>query len=347
MPQPQTQTEPTRFLKLLIALTHFYFVGLFSWALLHWIFGDRWWWLFLLNAFADYLFFPLFIVLALILITHRRDLIIGFVISLALGFLLFGHLLMPPIFANHNSKPQITVMTSNILGFNMGVEGVIDAIIESEADIVAIQELNPQTAEAIQQDLDKIYPYQELLPESGVTGMGIISRFPMRSIEVEFDGYWVGTPQVMEVIWEGEKVMVINLHAIPPSIRSAEHIKFTVKEREQQLSGVVEFIESRKEPVLLLGDLNVSEKNTAHKIMENALEDAWIKGGWGLGHTFPGAASPGSSRPSIGRFLSPKWLLRLDYIFYSEHWEVEKAWIGPWDSGSDHRPVMAKLILEQ
>ena len=347
MDQSSKRTELAWFLKLLIVFSHYYFVFLFGWAGLHWVFGDRWWWLFLLTAFSEYFFFPLPVILVLVLILRRCDLIIGFITALILGGFLFGHLLVPPISSNHTPGHQMTVMTSNILGYNLEQEGVIDAIRAANADIVAIQELNPEVAQAIRHDLGKMYPYQELLSKPGVTGMGIISRFPTQVLEIEINGDWVGEPQVVAVEWEEEKVVVVNFHAIPPNPITPTNLEYTMAERERQLGVLIEFLESRVEPLIVLGDLNVAEQNIAYGMMESALQDAWVKGGWGLGHTFPGAASEGSSRPRIGRFLSPKWLLRLDYIFYSEQWEVEKAWIGLWDGESDHRPVVAKLIFKQ
>jgi hypothetical protein len=39
------------------------------------------------------------------------------------------------------------------------------------------------------------------------------------------------------------------------------------------------------------------------------------------------------------------WVLRIDYIFHSRHWQARSARIGPWDGVSDHRPVIATLVL--
>jgi endonuclease/exonuclease/phosphatase (EEP) superfamily protein YafD len=39
------------------------------------------------------------------------------------------------------------------------------------------------------------------------------------------------------------------------------------------------------------------------------------------------------------------WLLRIDYIFHSRDWRTHWARIGPWDGVSDHRPVLARLVL--
>jgi endonuclease/exonuclease/phosphatase (EEP) superfamily protein YafD len=43
----------------------------------------------------------------------------------------------------------------------------------------------------------------------------------------------------------------------------------------------------------------------------------------------------------------PMWLVRIDYIFYSPHWQALHAELGPWDTISDHRPVIAQFTLAE
>jgi endonuclease/exonuclease/phosphatase (EEP) superfamily protein YafD len=101
------------------------------------------------------------------------------------------------------------------------------------------------------------------------------------------------------------------------------------------------------EPVLVVGDFNTVDVSTAYNIVTHELHDAWREAGAGLGNTFPGAATPGSSRPMVAGIPIPKWLVRIDYIFYSADWRTVAAELGPWDGVSDHRPVMARLRLVQ
>jgi endonuclease/exonuclease/phosphatase (EEP) superfamily protein YafD len=92
-------------------------------------------------------------------------------------------------------------------------------------------------------------------------------------------------------------------------------------------------------------DFNACDQSTAYAIVTRVLGDAWREAGWGFGHTFPGALSPGSSRPIILGLPVPMWLLRIDYILHSRDWRTHWARIGPWDGVSDHRPVLARLVL--
>ena len=69
-------------------------------------------------------------------------------------------------------------MTFNALGFNAKGNGVVTSIRRSGADIVALQELNPEIAAAIEEELLDEYPYQILEPKTGVIGMGSLTITP-------------------------------------------------------------------------------------------------------------------------------------------------------------------------
>jgi len=346
--QKEMKSGKQKISSFLIAIIHYYFIIVFGWVILTGIYGDRWWWLFLLNSFAGNLFLLLPLPLAAALITRQRSLMIGVVGVLIAGFYFYGNLFLPSFTDRQMSHSQLTVMTFNILGYNTThPEGVLSSIRESDAGIVALQELNPEIAKSIQEKLLDEYPYQILDPLAGTNGMGVISRFPLERNPTELTGHWVGDPQILEVNWKKTNIMIVNFHAIPPgSVINPEGLMLTTKERNRQIGELISFVNNLKEPVIVLGDLNVTEQNDAYKILGTHLQDVWLEKGWGFGHTFPGAASAGSSRPAIaGVPLAPKWLVRLDYIFCSKEWQVESASFGHWDGISDHRPVKAKIGL--
>ena len=331
--------------KVLETFTHVYSIGLFGWTILSRCCGDRWWWLFLLNTFAVYLFIPVPILLIIALILRRRKIWISLVPTVILTTCFYGILFLPKLSWNSYPEQNITVMTYNVLGFNEQLVEIITAIQAAEADVVTIQELNPSLAQLIEQELTAEYPHQVLDPQVGVCGMGIISRYPLSTVKQDLSSpYWCGKSQLLKMQFKNTPVFLVNFHAIPPSLLGdTEGLEWTARQREQQIRMIAEFIEAYSEPVIVLGDLNAAEQSTAYNIITASLSDSWRNGGWGLGHTFPGAASPGSSRPKIGGVLVPMWLVRIDYIFHSDDWETQKAWLGPWDSSSDHRPVVARL----
>jgi vancomycin resistance protein VanJ len=342
---PQSHgNPPATVMRLLVAATHVYYAVVFGWLALSWVYYDRWWWLFLLNSFGEYLFFLIPLPLAVAWMTRRRAVVAGLIGVLIVGVSLYGRLFLPPLALSQPPGPQITVMTSNVLGHNTHPETVIASIRAADADVVALQELNPEIAAAIQRELIDDYPYQELIPRAGVAGLGVISRYPLAPTGIQLPGSWMGGPQILELAWGDAEITLVNVHAIPPG-GSLESLQSSTRERERQMRELAAFVDGRSEPLLVVGDFNVTDRSGAYRIIAGSLQDAWVQGGWGLGHTFPGAASPGSSRPAVAGIPVPKWLVRLDYVFFSTHWRVQSAAIGPWDGVSDHRPVVARMSL--
>ena len=192
-------------LKFFVVLTHYYFIAFIIWLILSSIYGDRWAWLFLLNSFSVYFFLLLPLPLILAIITHKRSLLIGVLAIFIVGLFLYGNLFLPSLSKNKRAEFPITVMTFNTLGFNTEPDGVITSIQESGAEIVAFQELNSEISAAIEDELIDEYPYQLLSPKTGVTGMGIISQYPLEQREFKLGGYWVGDPQILKVDWQGKK----------------------------------------------------------------------------------------------------------------------------------------------
>jgi endonuclease/exonuclease/phosphatase (EEP) superfamily protein YafD len=179
----------------------------------------------------------------------------------------------------------------------------------------------------------------------GDSGMGLISRYPLRRVDAALPGDWIGEPQVLSLNWHGTWVTLLHVHARSTDMSSNNRM-MTVREREQQTRTLAGFVATRPEPLIALGDFNTTDQSVAYMTMASALVDSWREAGWGPGHTFPGAESSGSSRHRIAGILVPKWLIRIDYIFHSPHLRAVGAWIGPWDEVSDHRPVVVRLALK-
>jgi endonuclease/exonuclease/phosphatase (EEP) superfamily protein YafD len=333
---------------LLTLLAYVYFICLYGWVIWHTIFGDHWGWLFLLNSLAVYLFLPLPGVLLIGLWMRRREIWLGSGVTLALGVYLYGGLFLPKLPPAQADGKTLTIMTYNSLGFNEQPEAVVAAIRAARADVVALQELNPAVAEAIQRQLTSKYPYQTLKPQPGITGLGVISRYPLHPIGQTLPGAWIGPPQILTMNFEGTVVTLINFHSVSVNFEGWDFrakVEQAARERERQAQTLAHVAAVQPGPLIVLGDFNASEQSTAYRLVTSVLTDAWREAGYGLGHTFPGADSPGSARPVIAGIPVPMWLVRIDYIFYSNHWQAASAWLGPWDGVSDHRPVVARLIL--
>ncbi len=334
-----------------------YIAGMLLWLALYALHGDRWWWLFLLTSVACHLFLPVLLLPPLALLTRQHLLWVGIGVLAGVWLGWFGQLYLPHTGTVQAQSPPLSVMTYNVLYHNHEVERTLATMRASNADVVAIQELNDELMQALHHDLIDRYPYQLVAPDERTAGMGIISRYPLESlrasslVDLAPEG-WVGAPQLARLEFQGRAILLLNIHAASTNLGyggplrlDPAQITASVRRRETQMHALAAFARSHAEPLLVLGDFNTGYPSHAHRIVSGVLHDAWLTAGSGYGHTFPGADIPGSSRPTVLGQPIPQWLIRLDYIFYSEHWQASHAWLPPWDERSDHRAVQAELYL--
>ncbi len=330
---------------LFLAPAWLYLGGLGGWFAASRLLGDRWWWLFLLDALALYLLAPLPLVTLVALATRQRALLLGAGAGCALFLALYGGLWLPRPPRAAPVGPALTVMTTNLLGFNSCPACVVATIRDSGADLVTLQELSPDVAAAIARDLADEYPYQLLDPQEQVFGMGAISRLPLRDTGETLPGTWVGRPQVLALTFDDTRVLIVNAHPLATSPGDPAAMERTVRERYALAQTLVAFAQTHPGPLLYPGDSNTTDQNDAYRLLATTWTDSWREAGRGFGHTYPGTDFSGQGRFRLGPVVIPRWLVRIDYVWHSAHWRAVAARVGPWDGGSDHRPVVARLIL--
>lgn len=323
-------------------LAQLYFLGLFGWLFAYLVFGDRLALLFAVNSFAVYLFTPLPLAVVAAAVARGPWAAALWAQAAAAGLVwvyFFGGLFVPRLSVAEAAGPRLRVMTANLLGFNQDTQATLAALRAADADLLALQELNPAVAAALQTELRAEYPYQVLDPAEGWSGGGVLSRYPLHPTGESLNAAWLGSPHILAVEVEGRTVTLIRFHAHSGLGR--------VRQREAAAGAVAAYAAAHTGPLIVAGDLNATGLSQAHAIITRELADAWETAGWGLGHTFPGAASPGSSRPRLMGIPVPKWLIRIDYVFYSDDLTPLTASIGPWDAVSDHRPVLVEFAFQE
>jgi len=324
-----------------------YFTVLFGWLVAWWLTGDHFALVSIANFLGVYLFLPLPLVLLLATPLHKASVWAGGILGLmAFAWLWGGQFLHIPAFRGSagGGKTALTVMTFNLLGREDWPLDQVAVIRGEDPDLVCLQELNPSVARALEQKLGEAYPYQYVRPESGVEGMGVISKYPLRESGAHLPLQWVGPPLILELDWEGLPITVVNFHMIPTNTLSLQRISQENDYRRRLAGALVELARGR-DPAILCGDSNTTPLTQAYQILSGELRDAWAEAGFGLGHTFPGSDLPGSSRPRIAGWSVPQWLMRIDYIFVTPGWQVISAHTARFDGVSDHRGVVAVLRL--
>ena len=233
------------------------------------------------------------------------------------------------------SHDALTVMTFNLGAGLADPARLVGVLRRSGADVVGLQELAPEQAAAIDEGLAAEFPYRLLRP-LGIPGKGLLSRFPLR--DAELLDLFPGRPDARATVGTpGGPVTVVVAHPPPPRIGRRWRENATAAE---QLARVVEAATAGG-PAVVLADVNrVAWQGAYRRIAAAGLVDAFGVAGRGRGATAPTRLVAGG----VSRAALPP-LLRIDYVWHTAHFRADAAWIGE-DAGSDHLPVLARLVRE-
>lgn len=243
---------------------------------------------------------------------------------------------------------RITVMTYNIQygGGGSNLPAVTSAIRAMNADIIALQEVDVRwssrsefadQAALIARELGMHVRFAPIydIPDTGVArparqfGVAVLSRHPVlrfsnhpqtRHSTQEPDAPPRPQPGLLEVIIDvhGQHVRVFNTHLDyrpDPAVR------------RRQVAEMLDVIGIWHGPVIVFGDLNAEPAAPELQPLFARLRDAWPRvgdPGWTMSSTAP--------------------TKRIDYVLVSDDIRVTRA-VVPVTTASDHRPVLADLII--
>lgn len=240
-------------------------------------------------------------------------------------------LYLPETSLNRGPQPAIagpaavplSVLTFNVRGSNTSYEEVVTYLGKQQADVAIVLEVTP----AWSQTLDKLkrqYPHQHHEPRTDNFGIALISRLPWKDVKTIFTSR-DGVPSVRAAFQhQGVRWTIVGTHPVPPGSAA------TSMARNEQLAALAKLLRQEKAPVILAGDLNVTSWSP---FFTELLRTANLR----------------DSRQ--GRGIQPSWVSRIplthlpiDHILVSPGIVVQQRRVGP-DLGSDHRPVVAELLL--
>lgn len=284
----------------------------------------------------------LFLLITLFITKHRTNIFLLLPATVIVLTYLTPYLL--PSFASASSiEDSITVMTYNIQHQqdDESLETFANLIIDANPDIVALQELSHVASIGLSDLLREEYPYAAFgLPERlEHSWQGIYSRYPI--IEEEFWDYQseLGVSHLHQRVTlnvEGEMVAFYNIHPNPP-ISWEGNFTFVANEADYiahsvAMQRIINRVELEDYPVILVGDMNMSDQFAEYARLSTLLTDSFKQGGFGLGFSYP-----------ANSYLPP--LIRIDHIFHSDEFTTHHAYVLPDSQTSDHLPVVAEIAL--
>lgn len=222
------------------------------------------------------------------------------------------------------AAPPISIATVNVESGNTEHERLRGYLRRRRPDLVAILELTPAWAQAVD-DLADLYPHRLMEPRPDNSGVAVLSRWPLVTAEVQAFGI---TPYPNAIVLvqpdRGPAFRFVATHPYPPVNAEA------TRRLRTQLAGLADFLARPGPPTIVAGDLNATPWSVAFRdfVSTTGLRDS-----------------------SLGHGLQPTWNARLwlpripiDHILVPRDTVVLRRAVGP-ALGSDHLPVEAELIL--
>jgi endonuclease/exonuclease/phosphatase family metal-dependent hydrolase len=208
-----------------------------------------------------------------------------------------------------NDSPTVTVATWNVLGGAHGAERALEGVAGIDADLIALVELQPRAAAALQaqEDLSARFPYSFLNTDVGLEGTGLLSRYPI----IEAAG-WTQPAMLRALVDVPDRsapLVVYVIHPFPPDIRMLARLPVSLDTAQRdealgQIRASVEADVASGQTVLIAGDFNTTEREPAYHDFVRGLRDAHLDAGVGPGFTW---------RPASLEWL-PFGVVRIDYL---------------------------------
>lgn len=257
---------------------------------------------------------------------------------------------------NKSGSPDgecIKVMSFNVANFSQAKpkEGVwntvVDYLLNHEADILCLQEVNfsRATLKKLDEFFVQAYPYSCVITRKGKEKISIHSKFPILSHqEIETDTRNISGACVLDV--NGDSILLVNTHLETTSLKDEDRKEIgsmiqqrkidkekgsimkklcqAAVKRAPQVDSVAAFLEKHKETTTILcGDFNDPPNSYPYHRVSQWLDNCYENSGTGLAFTF---CENGMN-------------VRIDNIFCSKDLKAVKCEIDKETHVSDHFPI--------
>jgi endonuclease/exonuclease/phosphatase (EEP) superfamily protein YafD len=261
----------------------------------------------------------LFVVLAVLLLWRKLR---WTALSSALGCVLILPQYHQPVteYEVQNGHASLRIAHLNVYQLNDRYNEVLRSAITSWADVVSLQEVDDDWADALRAGLASSYPYSHVEVRNNCYGIALFSKMPFMEVhtsEVE------RAPFIEAIVQTNDgPVRILSVHATSPI--SYAHFK----RRNALLRHLAENIDAHAMPTVLVGDLNTVHWDRAYRNF----------------HTRSGLQPVNGPAMRTWPSIGPIALIPLDHLMISPGLgatDVQLFTI----PGSDHRGLVADIHL--
>src|SRR5215212_10196116 len=161
-----------------------YTLAVFIWFILWLTVSDANWVLVLVNRAVVYVFLLIPLLLVFSFLFQQRKPALFLIIPGIIFFWLYHPYLVPKIPTSISDSSILRIMTYNVLYSNTNYDAMANTIQRHHPDLVALQEVLPETIEQLQKRLQENYPYSLLGVDKDFGTTAVFSRFPFAYSQV-------------------------------------------------------------------------------------------------------------------------------------------------------------------
>ena len=321
----------------LFNLTLIYVVAILIWFGLWLVVGDGWWWMMGLNRYAtNFLFRPAPFIFLLAFLSRRPSIIAATALPLLIFYFIYWPYLTPRP-AIPLEKPDLKVLTYNILYSNENDQAIAQTIQGYEPDLVALQEVQPEMMDKLIHNLTEDYPHYQMGTQNPYGTTAIFSRTPFSKayvLNLEDDRPAV----VVQTMVQGQPITFISAHLRAYSLYwvPLNIIIPTMNERTRnqarQAQIILNEIEKQDGLVILGCDCNSQETSVSRRLLNSQLYNAARQVGWRIGDAVPDDLRQDTN------------IRHIDYVFYKGSAQAVGAYHQLEAGGSDHLPLLVSFL---
>lgn len=223
-----------------------------------------------------------------------------------------------PVYATPNIKEDIEVIHLNISNFN-GEEDVelTDLLLESGADLISIQEVDPWWDPVLKEELLDSFPYFSSIPSISFNGMAVFSKYPLTDLDTF---YYTDVPNLTGLIRakNTEKPIRFVSTYTNPSFGTDKFYQ----DLKDHFEAIIDKVQNQPEAMLAFGTYNTVAWSSEMKF-------------------FTGALSLQNSRRSISPFSQSTY----EHIFHSMDMECV-SFDGLYDAAGEKIGLKVKLHVK-
>ena len=237
-----------------------------------------------------------YLLLAMMFLFFRQSQLMFTSFACCAGLCLFLKYSSNPILSapTANSTERISVAHFNLSASNEDYTKTIQRIIETDADIISLQEVNPDWNFVLQESLSELYPHSNSIVRFDPYGIAVYSKFEFQQLDTFFYEDIPNLTGTIKAEGNGKEFQFIASHTTPPLYQSA------YDRMKQHLLEISKYANKIESPIITFGDYNAPP---------------W----WAEIQQLKEAANLKDSRRSASYGFADIFQNPVDYIFYSDH----------------------------